>query len=141
MKISARNQLVGIVSEVKKGAVNGVVTIDLGCTKVKADITCEAIDELGLSEGVAATTVIKASNVMFAAGDQKLAISARNQFPGKVVKVAKGAVNGHVTVETACGKRISGSVTNEAIDELGLTEGASAVAFVKSTDVLVVVEG
>ena len=141
MKISARNQLVGIVSEVKKGAVNGVVTIDLGCTKVKADITCEAIDELGLAEGVAATTLIKASNVMFAAGDQKLAISARNQFPGKVVKVAKGAVNGHVTVETACGKRISGSVTNEAIDELGLTEGASAVAFVKSTDVLVVVEG
>ena len=141
MKISARNQLVGIVSEVKKGAVNGVVTIDLGCTKVKADITCEAIDELGLAEGVAAAAVIKASNVMFAAGDQKLTISARNQFPGKVVKVAKGAVNGHVTVETACGKRISGSVTNEAIDELGLTEGASAVAFVKSTDVLVVVEG
>lgn len=141
MKISARNQLVGIVSEVKKGAVNGVVTIDLGCTKVKADITCEAIDELGLAEGVAATAVIKASNVMFAAGDQKLAISARNQFPGKVVKVAKGTVNGHVTVETACGKRISGSVTNEAIDELGLVEGASAVAFVKSTDVLVAVEG
>ncbi len=141
MKISARNQLAGTVSEVKKGAVNGVVTIDLGCTKVKADITCEAIDELGLAEGVAATAVIKASNVMFAAGDQKLAISARNQFPGKVVKVAKGAVNGHVTVETACGKRISGSVTNEAIDELGLVEGASAVAFVKSTDVLVAVEG
>ena len=141
MKISARNQLAGTVSEVKKGAVNGVVTIELGCTKVKADITCEAIDELGLAEGVAATAVIKASNVMFAAGDQKLAISARNQFPGMVVKVAKGAVNGHVTVETACGKRISGSVTNEAIDELGLVEGASAVAFVKSTDVLVAVEG
>lgn len=141
MKISARNQLAGTVSEVKKGAVNGVVTIELGCTKVKADITCEAIDELGLAEGVVATAVIKASNVMFAAGDQKLAISARNQFPGKVVKVAKGAVNGHVTVETACGKRISGSVTNEAIDELGLVEGASAVAFVKSTDVLVAVEG
>ncbi len=141
MKISARNQLAGTVSEVKKGAVNGVVTIDLGCTKVKADITCEAIDELGLAEGVAATAVIKASNVMFAAGDQKLAISARNQFPGKVVKVVKGAVNGHVTIETACGKRISGSVTNEAIEELGLVEGASAVAFVKSTDVLVAVEG
>lgn len=141
MKISARNQLKGTVSSVTDGAVNGVVAIDLGDATIKADITMEAIKDLGLKEGVDAVAVIKASNVMFAAGDQKLAISARNQFPGKVVKVAKGAVNGHVTVETACGKRISGSVTNEAIDELGLVEGASAVAFVKSTDVLVAVEG
>lgn len=140
MKISARNQLTGTVCDVKKGAVNGVVTIDLGCTKIKADITCEAIEELGLAEGVCATAVIKATNVMFAAGTDRLAISARNQFPGKVVKAVKGAVNGHVTIETACGKRISGSITNEAIDELGLIEGAEAVAFVKSTDVLVAVE-
>lgn len=141
MKISARNQLAGTISDVKKGAVNGVVTIDLGCTKVKADITCEAIDELGLTQGMAATAVIKATNVMFATGTERLAISARNQFPGTVVKVVKGAVNGHVTVETGCGKRISGSVTNEAIEELGLVEGAEATAFVKSTDVLVAVEG
>lgn len=141
MKISARNQLAGTVSSVAKGAVNGVVTIDLGCTKIKADITCEAIDELGLAEGVAATAIIKATNVMFATGSDRLPISARNQFPGKVVKVVKGAVNGHVTIETGCGKRISGSVTNEAIEELGLVEGADAIAFVKSTDVLVAVEG
>ena len=140
MKISARNQLAGIVSEVKKGAVNGVITIDLGCTKVKADITNEAIDELGLADGKPATAVIKASNVMFGVGAQKFSISARNQFPGKVIRVAKGAVNGHVTIETACGKRISGSITNEAIDELGLAEGIEAVALVKSTDVLVAVE-
>lgn len=140
MKISARNQLAGTVSEVKKGAVNGVVTIDLGCTKIKADITCEAIDELGLAEGVAAIAIIKATNVMFAAGCDRLSISARNQFPGKIVRVTKGAVNGHVTIETACGKRISGSVTNEAIEELGLAEGADVLAFVKSTDVLVAIE-
>ena len=64
MKISARNQLVGIVSEVKKGAVNGVVTIDLGCTKVKADITCEAIDELGLTEGASAVAFVKSTEVL-----------------------------------------------------------------------------
>lgn len=140
LKISARNQLAGTVSEVKKGAVNGVVTIDLGCGRVKADITCEAIEELGLAEGVAATAVIKASNVMFAAGSERLPISARNQFVGKVTKVVKGAVNGHVTLTCGCGKVISGSITNEAIDELGLVEGADAVALVKSTDVLVAVE-
>ena len=140
-KISARNQFAGTVASVKKGAVNGVVTIDLGCKQIKADITNEAIDELGLAEGVKATAIIKATNVMFVAGSEKLAISARNQFPGKITKVVKGAVNGHVTLTTACGAKVSGSITNEAIEELGLVEGADAVAFVKSTDVLVAVEG
>ena len=140
MKISARNQLKGTVSAIAEGAVNGVVSIDLGSTMVKADITMEAINDLGLAEGMSATAIIKASNVMFAAGDQKLAISARNQFPGKVVKVAKGAVNGHVTITTEYGLTVSGSITNAAIEELGLEVGKPAVAFVKSTDVLVAVE-
>ena len=139
-KISARNQFAGTVSEVKKGAVNGIVTIDLGCTKIKADITNEAIDELGLVEGAAATAVVKATNVLFATGADRLPISARNQFAGKVVKVVKGAVNGHVSLAMPCGTVVSGSITNEAIDELGLVEGADAIALVKSTDVLVAVE-
>ena len=140
LKISARNQFAGTVCAVKEGAVNGVVTIDLGCTTIKADITTEAIEELGLAEGVKATAIVKATNVMFAADDQKLAISARNQFVGKITKVVKGAVNGHVTLTTACGAKVSGSITNEAIEELGLAEGVDAVAFVKSTDVLVAIE-
>lgn len=48
MKISARNQLKGTVSAIAEGAVNGVVSIDLGSTVVKADITMEAINDLGL---------------------------------------------------------------------------------------------
>ena len=141
MKISARNQFAGKVIEVKEGAVNGVVAIELECGKVvKADITMEAIAELGLEAGKPAIAVIKATNVMFAAGADKLAVSARNQFPGKVVMVEKGAVNGRVAIETGCGLRVSGSITNEAIDELALVEGAEAVAFVKSTDVMVAVE-
>ena len=39
MKISARNQLKGAISAIAEGAVNGVVTIDLGSTQIKADIT------------------------------------------------------------------------------------------------------
>jgi molybdate transport system regulatory protein len=35
---------------------------------------------------------------------------------------------------------VKGSITNEAIEALGLTEGAQAVAVVKSTDVMVGVE-
>lgn len=141
MKISARNQLKGTVSAVSEGAVNGIVTIDLGSTQIKADITMEAIKDLGLKEGMDAVAIVKASNVMFAAGTERVAgISARNQIAGTVVSVKKGAVNGHVAIETADGARIMGSITNEAIDELGLAEGGKALAIVKATDVIVGVE-
>lgn len=141
MKISARNQLKGTISSVAEGAVNGVVTIDLGDASVKADITMEAIEELGLKEGMTAYAIIKATNVMFAAGSERVAgISARNQLAGTVASVNKGAVNGHVTLKLADGNTIKGSITNEAIDDLGLAEGAPALAIVKSTDVIVGVE-
>lgn len=141
MKISARNQLKGTISSVAEGAVNGVVTIDLGDTSVKADITMEAIEELGLKEGMTAYAIVKATNVMFAAGSERVAgISARNQLAGTVASVNKGAVNGHVTFKLPDGNTIKGSITNEAIDDLGLAEGAAALAIVKSTDVIVGVE-
>ncbi len=141
MRISARNQLKGVVSSVTEGAVNGIVAIDLGDVTVKADITMESIAELGLEKGMTAYAIIKATNVMFAAGNERISgISARNQLPGKVVSVNKGAVNGHVSVKLADGNLVSGSITNEAIDDLGLVEGAEALAIVKSTDVIVGVE-
>ena len=141
MKISARNQLKGVVTNVTEGAVNGVVTIALGDTDVKAGITMESINELGLAEGKEAFAIIKATNVMFAAGNERIAgISARNQLAGKVVAVTKGAVNGHVALELTDGSRITGSITNAAIDELGLAEGSEALAIIKATDVIVGVE-
>ena len=80
MKISARNQLKGTVSAIAEGAVNGVVFIDLGSTVIKADITMEAINDLGLKEGTDAMAIIKASNVMFAAGSERIqGISARER--------------------------------------------------------------
>lgn len=141
MQISARNQLEGTIVNVAEGAVNGVVTISLGDQKIKADITMESIEQLGLVEGKKAWAIIKATNVMFATGTERIAnISARNQLPGTVVKVTEGAVNGHVTLELEDGNKVSGSITNEAIENLGLAEGVKALAIVKATDVIVGVE-
>ena len=141
MKISARNQLKGVVTDVAEGAVNGVVTIALGDNQIKADITMESINELGLAAGREAYAIIKATNVMFAAGTERLSgLSARNQLPGTVVKVTKGAVNGHVSIKLADGNVVSGSITNAAIEELELAEGKPVLAVVKATDVIVGVE-
>ncbi|MFT3732685.1 MAG: TOBE domain-containing protein [Hyphomicrobium sp.] len=66
MKISARNVLKGKIVEVTKGATTAHVRIDVGGTIVTASITNEAIDDLGLVKGMAASAVIKASDVMVA---------------------------------------------------------------------------
>ncbi|MBO7702291.1 MAG: TOBE domain-containing protein [Eggerthellaceae bacterium] len=140
MKISARNQIKGTVKAVKEGAVNAVVVISRGNHNgLKADITMDSVKALGLEEGKECYAVIKATNVMFAT--QKIeGISARNQIEGKIVKVKEGAVNGHVTIEDADGVQISGSITNESIESLGLKEGGTAVAIIKATDVMVAVD-
>ena len=138
MKISARNQLAGTISTVKEGAVNGVVTIDLGSAQVKADITMESIRALGLAEGVPAVAIVKASSVMFAAGSERITnLSARNQLPGIIEKIDEGAVNGRVVLALPDGGKVTGSITNEAIEELGLSEGAEALAVIKASDVMV----
>jgi molybdate transport system regulatory protein len=140
MKLSARNQLKGTIETVTEGAVNGTVTVKLGQDAVTADITMEAIKDLGLETGKDATVIIKASNVMIATGSERLTnLSARNQLAGKVGKVTKGAVNGHVTLDLAGGGTLTASITNDAIDDLGLGEGTAVLAIVKATDVMVAV--
>lgn len=137
MQLSARNQFTGTVVAIKEGAVNGTVTIDLGSSLVKAGITMEAIRELGLVEGAQATAVAKATNVFFATGDRPLPVSAVNQLVGTVVQVERGAVMGVVELETPDGLHVTGDVTLESIDELGLAPGVAAVAIMRSTDVMV----
>ena len=66
MRISARNVLKGKIVDVKKGATTAHVRIDLGGSVITASITNEAVDELGLKEGITASAVIKASDVMVA---------------------------------------------------------------------------
>jgi molybdopterin-binding protein len=69
MKISARNQLSGTVTSIRKGEAIANVAIDVAGQRLVASITAEAVDELGLTEGTDVTAVIKASDVMIAAGD------------------------------------------------------------------------
>lgn len=64
MRISARNVLKGRIVDVKKGATTAHVVIDIGGAVVTASITNEAVDELALGAGMAATAIIKASDVM-----------------------------------------------------------------------------
>lgn len=67
MRLSARNQLKGTITEIQKGAVNGIVKIDIGGGNViSSTISMAAIEELSLEVGKEAYAVIKATSVMVA---------------------------------------------------------------------------
>jgi molybdopterin-binding protein len=67
-------------------------------------------------------------------------ISARNQFKGKILEVKKGATTAHVRLEIAPGQVVTSSITNEAVDELGLKVGGTAIAIVKPSNVMIAVD-
>ena len=67
-------------------------------------------------------------------------ISARNRLKGKIVEVTKGATTAHVRIDVG-GSIVTASITNEAVDELGLAVGGQAYAVVKASDVMVAVDG
>jgi molybdopterin-binding protein len=67
MKISARNILKGKVIQIKAGAVNSEIVLEVaGGAQIVSIITKESVDNLGLAVGKTAYAVIKASNVMIA---------------------------------------------------------------------------
>jgi len=64
-------------------------------------------------------------------------LSARNQLAGTVLDVTKGQTTAHVRVDIGGGNVITSSITNEAVDDLGLKSGDKVTAIVKSSDVII----
>ncbi len=64
-------------------------------------------------------------------------LSARNQIKGTVISVQKGQTTGHVRIDVGHGIIITSSITNEAIDDLDLKAGDTAMAVIKASDVIV----
>ncbi len=64
-------------------------------------------------------------------------LSARNQLKGKIVGVTKGQTTAHIRIDIGGGVIITSSITNEAVDDLGLKVGDEALAVIKVSDVMV----
>jgi molybdopterin-binding protein len=67
-------------------------------------------------------------------------ISARNVLKGKVVGIEKGQTTAHVRIDIGGGKIVTASITNEAVDDLGLKAGQEASAVIKASDVLIAID-
>jgi molybdopterin-binding protein len=66
MKLSARNQLTGTVTEIRRGEAIANVVIDVAGQRLVSSITVEAVHDLDLAPGSRVTAVVKASDVILA---------------------------------------------------------------------------
>lgn len=70
MRISARNQLSGVVDSVHEGDVMTEVTVRLtGGESVVSAITTESAKRLGIAKGKAVTVIVKSTEVMLGVDD------------------------------------------------------------------------
>jgi molybdopterin-binding protein len=67
-------------------------------------------------------------------------ISARNQIKGTVLEVKKGATTSHIRVDIGNGQIVTSSITNEAVDELGIKAKDKVIVVVKASDVMIAVD-
>jgi molybdate transport system regulatory protein len=66
-----------------------------------------------------------------------LKTTARNQYPGSIVCLTKGAVNSEVVVEVSGGDRLVAIASNESVECLKLREGSDVYALIKESAVIV----
>jgi len=138
MKVSARNTFSGGVSKITKGAVNAEVTLSLkGDVPLTAVVTNGAIDNLGLTVGVEAYAIIKASSVIIGTDLHDAKVSARNIFCGTIAKIIEGPVNTEVDVEIGGGNTVSAVITHDSAARLELKVGGHACAMFKASSVII----
>jgi molybdate transport system regulatory protein len=139
MRTSARNQYRGRVAAVRKGAVNSDVVLDLGDgLSISANITNDAVEELGLAPGRNAVALIKASFVLLTP-DADTRVSARNKLRGAVAQIIPGAVNAEVKLQLAGTRVLTAVITLDALEELNLVVGTACTALIKASHVLIAV--
>jgi molybdopterin-binding protein len=66
--LSARNRFPGTITSVEADGVMAIVEIEAGPFRVSAAVTRDAVEELGLAEGVRAVATVKATSVMVERG-------------------------------------------------------------------------
>jgi molybdopterin-binding protein len=66
-----------------------------------------------------------------------MALSARNQFPGKIVSIKLGAVMAEVVIDIGGGHQIVSLISVSSARRLKLKKGRPAVAVIKATEVII----
>jgi molybdate transport system regulatory protein len=66
-----------------------------------------------------------------------MALSARNQFKGKIASVKHGNVMSEVVLDIGGGHQIVSLISTSSAKRLKLRKGGSAIAVIKATEVII----
>lgn len=140
-RTSARNQLACTVSGLREGEVDYEIYLRLDeRTELKAVITRESAQTLGLAIGVQVLALIKSSSVLLMT-DPDQRISADNQLWGTVARLHEGPVNSEVKVDIGGGRTMIAVITHDSVQHLGLAEGSTVAAVFQASSVILLVLG
>ena len=135
MKTSARNEIKGIITEIKKGQINSEVVLSVGGnTVLKSVITNDSVDEMGLVVGESIYAIIKAPFVMVAK-DKPTNISTRNIIETKVTEVKKGIVNGELKLSMG-DQTLTAVITEDSVEDLDFKVGETVYALIKANFII-----
>lgn len=142
MKTSARNMFYGVIESIDMGLVNVEVILKLqGETRIAATITLGSLEQMQLKVGDPAWALVKASWVILASSEVQGKTSARNCLCGEIIKIIAGQVNVEVIVQLEGGNTVSAVVTKPSLENLKLELGSAVCALIKSSQVLIGVDG
>ncbi|MDD3597755.1 MAG: molybdopterin-binding protein [Sulfuricurvum sp.] len=135
MKTSARNELKGTISEIKKGQINSEIVLNIGGgTVLKAVITNDSVDDMQLSVGESIYAIIKAPFVMVSK-ENPGKISTRNVIETKVLEVKNGIVNGELKLAMG-DQTLTAVITEDAVEDLGFNVGDKVYALIKANFII-----
>ena len=136
MRVSARNQLIGKVVKLQKGAVNSEVVLKiLGDDHLTVIVTNDAIKTLDLQIDTELYALFKAGSVMLST-DIDIKLSAQNRFVGTVQRIDRGSVNAEVNIMLQGGNTLISTITISALDDLQLNTDTPVVAFCKASSII-----
>lgn len=140
IKISTRNVFQTEVLSVRKGPVDVEVSLRVSeqCV-LQAVVTNEAAEELELAPGRKALALVKSSFVRVTPVEEGNP-EGPNRFKGEVRRRVDGERNSELIIDIGAGKTMTAVIARQIAEDLGLNEGAAAVASFNPADVILAVD-
>ena len=138
MKTSARNQYAGIIVSMTQGPVNDELGIFVnGNLMITASITHGSCRDLQLEIGAKVFVLIKASALTLCLPDQVHAGAPKNAFLGTVHTLIQGENQSELALSLVGGTELIATLPNARVASLALRAGATVVAEIEPSNVII----